>query len=300
MSDGALVCTHCKRRYPIDGDIPCFASTDPFYDAYADVHCPYHWSPRGLKGMALRYLPFWSWREWRFFRSVLPGCDRLLDIGCGNGRELFVERSRETFGFDGSLHFARGCRERYTATAVGSLPRLPYRSGFFDAVVSSHLMGHLPLDAKDEMVAEMARVLRPGGLSAHLIETDSSHRTVVAAKDRHVTYEEQFIAQDGHIGLEPAPKVLQLFERHGFVVDRLRLVDAIVPSLLNFRKYLDHPEFDGLPMTAPLRRLDRIERGSRVANAAYEVGMGTFHMTLEQWFGRPERAQFIYVALVKP
>ncbi len=65
--DGRLACTHCSASYPIVEGIPCFAPTDSFYDEYASIHCPYHLSPPGLKGVILRVLPFWSWREWKFW-----------------------------------------------------------------------------------------------------------------------------------------------------------------------------------------------------------------------------------------
>ncbi len=296
---GLLVCPGCRRRFPVVDGIPCFAPSDDFYDGYAGEHCPYHRSPAGLKGIILRFLPFWSWREWQFWRRVVPPCHRLLDIGCGRGRQLFVERARETVGFDGSLHFARDCAVHYSSVAVGTLPRLPFHSGIFDVVVSSHVMGHVPLEEKEALVQEIGRTLRPGGITAHIIETDSTHPVVAAAKARPEVYRRQFIDQDGHIGLEPAPQVLARFERHGFRLIGLRLVDAILPSLQNFRKYLDHPDFGDLPGVSWLRRLNRLVTRSSLANLAYEVGMGVFHRTLEQWAGDPRRAQFIMISLVK-
>jgi hypothetical protein len=38
---------------------------------------------------------------------------------------------------------------------------------------------------------------------------------------------------------------------------------------------------------------------SRLVNAAYEVGFGAVHLTLEQWVGRPDFAQFILASFVK-
>lgn len=297
--NGLLTCIRCDSRFAVTDGIPSFASTDEFYDAYADVHCPYSLSPSGVKGVILRFLPFWSWREWQFWRCVVPGCNRLLDIGCGRGRQLFTERARETVGFDGSLRFARDCAGHYDSVAVGTLPRLPFRSGIFDMVVSSHVMGHIPVEHKETLVGEIARILRSGGVTAHIIETDSQHPVVVAAKRRPETYCKQFIGQDGHVGLELASQVLGRFERHGFLASKVRLVDAIVPSLQNFRKYLNHPDFSDLPGVSWLRRINRWTTGSRAANAAYEVGMGAFHRTIEQWVGDPERSQFILVSLVK-
>src|SRR5437899_1389564 len=133
-----LVCTGCRRAYPIADGVPCFATPDAFYDDYASRHCPFATSPSGLKGFLLRGLPFWSWREWKFWRRVVPNCGRLLDFGCGRGREIFLERARETAGLDGSLTFLRDCAQHYTTVALGRLPRLPFRSLYFDVVVSSH------------------------------------------------------------------------------------------------------------------------------------------------------------------
>jgi SAM-dependent methyltransferase len=296
---GVLACTGCDSCFPVSDGIPCFAPTNDFYDAYADEHCPYALSPSGLKGLILHFLPFWSWREWQFWRKVIPACNRLLDLGCGRGRQLFAERAKETVGFDSSLHFTRDCAAHYDTVAIGMLPKLPFNSGIFDAVVSSHLMGHISTEHKETMVAEIARTLRRGGITAHIIETDSNHPIVAAAKVHPETYRKQFIEQDGHIGLEPVPRVLERFERSGFRLLKLRLVDAILPSLQNFRKYLNHPDFSGLPGMTRLRRMNHWTTTNWMANAAYEVGMGIFHRTLEQWFGNPTYAQFILVAFVK-
>lgn len=296
---GTLGCAGCDRSFAIKDEIPCFAPPHDFYDAYAEEHCPYAVSPSGLKAVILRFLPFWSWREWQFWRHAVPRCNRLLDIGCGRGRQIFVERSSERVGFDGSVRFARDCTAHYDCVAVGRLPHLPFRSEIFDAVVSSHVIGHIPMEQKETLVREIARLVRPGGTTAHIIETDSNHPVVVAAKKYPETYHKQFIEQDGHVGLELAPRVLERFTRYGFRITGLRLVDAIIPSLQNFRKYLNHPDFGDLPGISELRRIDKWTRKNRTLTAVYEVGMGIFHRTVEQWMGRPERAQFILVSMIK-
>lgn len=300
LEDARLLCSGCSQEYPIVDGIPCFAPSDEFYDAYSSVHCPYALSPHGLKGQVLRFLPFWSWREWRFWRSVIPRHSCLLDLGCGRGREIFVERAGKTVGFDGSHHFIRDCATHYDLAVQGALPHLPFRPGAFDVVVSSHVIGHIPPQYKDELIAQIARVLRPGGLAAHIIEVDSLHPTLLAAKQKPDVYQRQFLEQDGHVGLEFADRVIERFAGQGFQPRVLRVVDALVPSLQNYRKYLSHPAFAELPGVTPLRRLNGLTTTNGVANALYEVGMGTFHHTVEQWFGPPQQAQFIMVAFQKP
>lgn len=300
--DGRLVCEGCGQSYPIVEGIPAFAPSNPFYDRYATEHCPYRISPSGMKGAILRVLPFWSWREWRFWRAAVPRCERLLDLGCGRGSQLFAERARETVGFDSSFQFLRDCATHYDLAVQGDLPRLPFASRVFDAVVSSHVLGHVPVEDKDTLISEVARLLRPGGLTAHIIETKSEHPIVAAARRHPETYRRQFVEQDGHVGLERADVVIDRFVRHGFRVRSLFLVDAIVPSLQNYRKYLSHPDFADFPGVGLVRQLNRITTSYGVANAVYEVGMGAFHQTAEQWFGDPKRAQFIMVTfqLEKP
>jgi ubiquinone/menaquinone biosynthesis C-methylase UbiE len=182
---------------------------------------------------------------------------------------------------------------QFDSPILGDLPGLPFRSNYFDVVVSSHVLGHVPNKDKESLFAEINRVLKPGGLTAHIIETDSLHRVVKTAKKHPAVYQKQFIEQDGHIGLELAPTILKRFERNGFRLESLRLVDALVPSLQNFRKYLNHPGFENLPGVSTLRRLNKWEQRSRLVNFCYEIGMGCFHQTVEQWCGAPTNAQFI-------
>ena len=281
-----LVCARFKERYPVKDGIPCFGDTDEFYDAFAEEHCPFHVSPSGLKGLVLKFLPFWSWREWQFWRRVIPPCNRLLDVGCGRGRQLFAERAKQTVGLDGSLRFMRDCAAHYNLGAVGQFPRLPFRSEIFDVVVSSHVLGHVSAIDKEGLVDEMVRTLRPGGLTAHIIETDSDHAAVRGAKEEPDIYKEQFIEQYGHIGLEPANLAIERFERRGLIVRKRLLVEAIVPSVLNYRMILGHSGFKNVPGLAWTRRFDHLTQASALANVAYEVGMGLFHRTVEQWLGR--------------
>ncbi|MGH7618087.1 MAG: Trm112 family protein, partial [Gemmatimonadaceae bacterium] len=69
--DGSLSCATCGATYSVRDGIPWFAEPDPFYDQYADVHCPFSETPKGLKAAILKTIPFWSYREWRFLRDVI-------------------------------------------------------------------------------------------------------------------------------------------------------------------------------------------------------------------------------------
>ena len=97
-----------------------------------------------------------------------PGL-RWVDVGCGNGAftELLMERCapREVQGIDPSedqLAFARSRLARTHATfRAGDAMALPCADGQFDAAVMALVIFFVPQPAKG--IAEMARVVRPGG-----------------------------------------------------------------------------------------------------------------------------------------
>jgi ubiquinone/menaquinone biosynthesis C-methylase UbiE len=96
---------------------------------------------------------------------------RVLDVGCGTG--LFVSRIKaalpraEIWGVDlVSEMLAKGTpRWRYHAGELrpiqGDSERLPFASGSFDFVTCANSFHHYP--RQERAVAEMYRVLRPGG-----------------------------------------------------------------------------------------------------------------------------------------
>lgn len=91
---------------------------------------------------------------------------RLLDVGCAYGFLLRrFEKDFETFGVDVSEHAIEQAR----LTAPGSnlrvhnvLEPLPFEDGSFDAVTITDLLEHVP--GTPQILAEVARVLRPGGI----------------------------------------------------------------------------------------------------------------------------------------
>ncbi|MBF0625667.1 MAG: methyltransferase domain-containing protein [Magnetococcales bacterium] len=90
--------------------------------------------------------------------------DLVLDAGCGNGRfmETFPPQARKV-GVDASLNLLRIARRRGRGDfhVCCELERLPFRSGVFGTVVSCRVLQHL--QAQETAVAEMARIIRPGG-----------------------------------------------------------------------------------------------------------------------------------------
>jgi SAM-dependent methyltransferase len=90
---------------------------------------------------------------------------RLLDAGCGTGNNLqhFAGAWRPV-GVDLSKDALAFCRGRGVVVAGASLLQLPFRDGAFDCVTSFDVLYHRWVTDDGAAVAELARVLRPGGL----------------------------------------------------------------------------------------------------------------------------------------
>jgi ubiquinone/menaquinone biosynthesis C-methylase UbiE len=96
---------------------------------------------------------------------------RILDVGCGTGRGVvdFVEVAHLTVGADASQDMlATAARKVEGRSGVGLVrcyaQNLPFPTGYFDVVTSLNFLHLFSLQAQKEMIAEMKRVVRPGGV----------------------------------------------------------------------------------------------------------------------------------------
>jgi len=92
---------------------------------------------------------------------------RVLDAGCGTGGFLkFLAEARPDFavvGCEWSVDAALLARGKGVDVTVGSVHELPFADQQFDAVVSADVLCHGGVEAGPAL-AEMRRVLRPGGM----------------------------------------------------------------------------------------------------------------------------------------
>jgi SAM-dependent methyltransferase len=110
-------------------------------------------------------------------RLGLRAGERLLDLGCGGGRHAYeaIRRGAQVTALDASETELKD-----VSTLMGELARqddagtdgrgavvcadalaIPFRDGTFDRVIAAEVLEHLPGD--QVAMAELARVLRPGG-----------------------------------------------------------------------------------------------------------------------------------------
>jgi SAM-dependent methyltransferase len=99
----------------------------------------------------------------RAFLAPRPG-DLIVDLGCGSGRALLWNRDwqAQAVGIDISPFFAREARQTVDLL-LGDLRRLPFADAAFTKAYSLDVLEHLSPEALRGMLAEVARVLAPGG-----------------------------------------------------------------------------------------------------------------------------------------
>lgn len=99
-------------------------------------------------------------------RHLGPIAGRLvLDLGCGKGRfaARLAERGARVVGLDVAAVMLRDARGRGLPVVLGSARRLPMGDGTIDAVVAIEVIEHLTTADLRASLAEVVRVLRPGG-----------------------------------------------------------------------------------------------------------------------------------------
>jgi ubiquinone/menaquinone biosynthesis C-methylase UbiE len=128
-----------------------------------------------------------QWRELRQrtanLSRIQPG-EQVLDVGCGTGTLVMevarrVGRVGRVVGVDpGTEQIARARskvarRHLPIEFQIGVIEQLTFPDETFDVVLSTLMMHHLPASLKRQGLAEIARVLKPGG---RLVIADFTHK----------------------------------------------------------------------------------------------------------------------------
>jgi len=93
--------------------------------------------------------------------------DRILDVGCGNGKTslALMERGYDVTGIDISETAVKLCNDLYgnkMRAVCASAVSIPLDNGDMDGVVMIHVLEHLDDNESETAVNELCRILRPG------------------------------------------------------------------------------------------------------------------------------------------
>jgi SAM-dependent methyltransferase len=134
-----------------------------------------------------------------FDRFQLAEGNRMLDLGCGQGRHTYeaLRRGAEVVAVDLNTDDLRGVEEMVAALAeAGDIKPpdgpvtleadaldLPFADGYFDRVLASEILEHIPDDRT--AIAEIVRVTRPGGLVAVTVPRNWPERICWRLSDQY-------------------------------------------------------------------------------------------------------------------
>lgn len=178
----------------------------------------------------------------------------LLDVGCGTGlvTERLARPGLRVYGVDTSPGMARITADRIGGGALlGDSRRLPFGDGSLDAVCAVWLL-HLVPDAA-AVVAECARVLRPGGVFVTTVDKDAGHDVdsdvdalLAPYRVRRLAYDDttRVLAVAGEHGLRRAGEAR--FTGHGQGMSPARTAGEVMRGYFVSALSLDAAEKDAL------------------------------------------------------
>jgi ubiquinone/menaquinone biosynthesis C-methylase UbiE len=182
--------------------------------------------PAQTEGSLIRWAPYYDFftnlmtlgqarrlRKATVEQALIKPGDSVLDVGCGTGEVTLPAKGQakhgRVYGIDPAPEMIAVARSKAARKKleidfrVGVIEALPFPDSSIDVVTSSLMMHHLPDDLKVRGLAEIYRVLKPGG---HLLIADFMRPT--GAFLNHL-----FIAFTRHQRLQKGVEDLQVLLR---------------------------------------------------------------------------------------
>ncbi len=183
------------------------------------------------------------WDELKPLAKYTKDGDRVLDIGCGNGRlyQLFEKNQVSYTGVDQSSELIKIAQEKYPEGqfVVSEMRELPFEDSSFDVVYAIASFHHLPdEESRIKALEEMKRVLKPGSyivMTNWNLHSRSTSKNIEKGKWRVEEGTYEFTVP----WLSPEGEVLGQRYYHGFDLEELEDLFAKAGLELEEQYYVD-------------------------------------------------------------
>ena len=132
------------------------------------------------------------WSNVRTFLDSLPIGSSILDIGCGNGKNMLYRKDLNFKGIDVSTEQVRICQEKGLDVIQASMTYLPYSDNEFDNAICIASYHHLDNDSyREASLKEMYRCLKSGCkvlITVWAMEQDASSKRIFTKRDELVPW----------------------------------------------------------------------------------------------------------------
>jgi len=203
---------------------------DKYYNDYWEIRVQDKTKPipDGLPNFLKKYTSYGAIVE-----NIYP-CERLLDIGCGDGRvsELYKEKATKVYGIDISEKALSEASGRGIETSFQDLNQLPlgFEDNYFNCVVLTDVVEHVinPLG----LLKEVRRILKDDGrviVTVPNFARISNRLRMMAGDPIDILHWSKYGDEIEHLHWFTLPKLKNLFKEAGF--SRLRPIPTGLKSL---------------------------------------------------------------------
>ncbi len=213
---------------------------------------------------------------WDIARSIHLG-SAVIEIGCGGGSRFLANRY-DMLGIEISATSVRHAAKTYRSVIQCTTVRLPIMDNSVDAIVSSCMLEHLDDNSVKLALAEMSRVLKPGGTMIHffdLIARGPFNRWA----SKKPWYENIFVSSRGHFGMRTLKEWNHLFAEAGFNIENSCLSCKSWLQDLSTWAALDNPLVSGIP-----RKIGQTAASVRKKTSPFcDIAVTIFNDCIDRW-----------------
>lgn len=166
---------------------------------------------------------------------------KVLDVGCGTGRYMASLRQRGYLvaGVDGSEEMLAHARRDNPGVEIkqADVDQLPFADGSFDFAICIEVLRYLP--SATRALAEMARVLKPGGVllvtAAPVLNLNGYYiinRVASTIPVKGLVPLKQFFATSSGLRREVTKAGLEVTRIHGVYFGPINWIERLAPGIL--------------------------------------------------------------------